>query len=85
MIQIRFEMFNTPAFYVVGLSPILLLLSSGRATGIVMESGDGITSITPVSERFQRAITNLNFASHDINYYFQYILSNHCYTFTTFT
>ncbi len=42
MAQIMFDTFNVPALY-VGIQPVLSLYSTGRTTGIVCESGDGVT------------------------------------------
>ena len=42
MTQIVFETFNMPAMY-VAIQAVLPLYASGRTTGIVMDSGDGIS------------------------------------------
>ena len=47
--QILFETFNTPAFY-VSIQAVLSLYASGRTTGIVMDSGDGVSHIVPIYE-----------------------------------
>jgi len=49
MIEIMFDTFNVTSFY-VGLPAVLSLYSSGRTTGIVVDSGDGMTHIVPVYE-----------------------------------
>ncbi|KAJ1964783.1 centractin- actin- protein of the dynactin complex, partial [Dimargaris xerosporica] len=49
--QIFFETFNVPAFY-TSIQAVLSLYSSGRTTGIVLDSGDGVTHAVPVFEGF---------------------------------
>ena len=47
--QIMFETFNAPAFY-VQIQAVLSLYASGRTTGIVMDSGDGVSHVVPIYE-----------------------------------
>ena len=42
MTQIMFETFNVPAMY-VAIQAVLSLYASGRTTGVVMDSGDGVS------------------------------------------
>lgn len=44
MTQIIFETFNAPAFY-VAIQAVLSLYASGRTTGIVLDSGDGVSYV----------------------------------------
>ncbi|KAJ5079666.1 actin-7-related [Anaeramoeba ignava] len=47
--SIMFETFNVPAFYLAN-SGILSLYSSGKTTGIVLESGGGLSHCVPIYE-----------------------------------
>ncbi|KAI0304949.1 alpha-centractin [Russula brevipes] len=49
--QIFFDTFNVPALY-ISVQAVLSLYASGRTTGIVLDSGDGVTHAVPVFEGF---------------------------------
>lgn len=44
-----FESFNTPAFY-VAIEAVLSVYAAGRSTGLVLDSGDGVTHTVPIHE-----------------------------------
>jgi actin len=49
LLQIMFENFSTPAMY-IAIPGVLCLYAAGRTTGIVLDSGDGVSQIVPTYE-----------------------------------
>lgn len=82
--QMFFETFNVPALF-ASIQAVLSLYSSGRTTGIVLDSGDGVTHAVPVYEGFAlpHAIRRVDIAGRDVTEHLQLLLRKAGYNFHT--
>lgn len=79
-----FEVFNVPCLY-VSVQGVLALYSSGRTSGVVLDSGDGVSHTVPIYEGYAipHAISRIHLAGRDLTEYLKQILAQRGYSFTT--
>ncbi|KAL2353382.1 actin-like protein [Cryomyces antarcticus] len=82
--QILFETFNVPALF-TSIQAVLSLYASGRTTGIVLDSGDGVSHAVPVFEGFAipSSIRRIDVAGRDVTEHLQLLLRKSGYVFHT--
>jgi actin-related protein len=75
MTRIMFETFNVPAMY-VSIQGVLAIYNSGRTTGVVLESGHGVSHTVPIYEGYSlpHAILRNDVAGHDLTNYMKKML-----------
>ena len=70
MLEILFEHFHAPAAY-LQVQAVLALYATGNTTGVVLDSGDGVSHVVPVYEGspLPYATHRLNLAGRDVTDY----------------
>lgn len=76
MCQIMFETFKVQKWY-VQIQAVLSLYASGRTSGLVLDSGDGVSHVVPIYEGYSlpHAVMRLDLAGRDITRYLSKILT----------
>ncbi len=67
MTEIMFDTFNVPSLY-ISVSSVLSLYSSGRTSGLLLESGYNLTASVPIYEGYvlPHAIQTVDLAGHEL-------------------
>lgn len=75
MMEIMFEDFAVPAFY-VSMQAVMSLFASGRTLGLVVDSGEGGTAVVPVFEAYslRHAIIDNKLGGKDVTEYMETLL-----------
>ncbi|RXM95466.1 Alpha-centractin [Acipenser ruthenus] len=68
--EVFFETFNVPALF-ISMQAVLSLYATGRTTGVVLDSGDGVTHAVPIYEGFAmpHSIMRIDIAGRDVSRY----------------
>ena len=84
MTEVMFETFNFPFLY-LAVTPLLALYASGRDTGVVVDSGEGVTHTVPVFKGHihRHAISRLDMGGRDLTDYLARISCERGYYFNT--
>jgi actin-related protein len=82
--QILFDTFHVPGLYVAN-TAVLSLYSAGKFSAVVVEIGDGVAQIVPISEGsvLPDSIQRINLAGRDLTDYLTQILSERGLHLTT--
>eukprot|EP00915_Cephaloidophora_sp_WS-2016_P005582 GHVH01007414.1.p1 GENE.GHVH01007414.1~~GHVH01007414.1.p1 ORF type:complete len:378 (+),score=62.34 GHVH01007414.1:246-1379(+) len=84
MISMMFETFNVPGTF-IQIQAVLSLYASGRTTGLVMDSGDGVSHTVPIYEGYSmpHCVERLDLAGRSLTDYMVKILNYRGHQFTT--
>jgi len=82
--EVFFETFNVPALF-ISMQAVLSVYASGRTTGVVLDSGDGVTHVVPLYEGFAlpHSIRRIDLAGRDVTRQLQLLLRKAGHSFTT--
>jgi len=84
MVSIMFETFNVTGTY-IAIQAVMSLYASGRTTGIVMDSGDGVSHVVPIYEGYAlpHAVKRLDLAGRDLTGHMVKLLTERGHSMTS--
>lgn len=84
MVEVMFESFGVPVLN-ISIQGVLALLGQGRTTGLVLDSGDGVTHTIPIFDGFgmPHCINRLDLAGRDLTVLLGKFLAQEGYCLTT--
>ena len=84
MASIMFEYFNVKGFY-IAIDAVLSLYANGKFSGVVCESGEGVTHLVPIWDGYALPfnIFRMNIGGGDLDSYLIELLSEKGYNFST--
>merc|ERR1712088_1271497 len=82
--EIFFETFNVPALF-LSMQAVLSLYATGRTTGVVLDSGDGVTHAVPIYEGFAlpHSVMRSDVAGRDVTRHLRLLLRKEGANFRT--
>ncbi|XP_063713266.1 alpha-centractin-like [Symsagittifera roscoffensis] len=82
--ELFFELFNIPALF-VSIQAVLSLYASGRTTGVVLDSGDGVSHAVPIYEGFAlpHSIMRSEVAGREVTKYLKLLLMKEGHNFVS--
>ena len=82
--QIFFETYSVPAFF-MAMQGVLSLFASGKVTGLLLDSGDGVTHCVPIYDGYalQHAVSRIDLGGRDITEYLMLLLRKAGYSYYT--